>query len=104
MKIIKDKETKYETLSPKVYKWLKILSVVELLLILICPWFKLFDFSTIVLGFYLLDVMDIVATFFQRKNMNSFIAIILGLIISVIICIILFFYAMWASGRVQFVK
>ena len=72
-------------LSPKVYKWLKIISLVEFVLILICPWFKIFDFSIIILGFYLLDIMDILTTFFQRKNINSFICLILALIISFLI-------------------
>ncbi|WEV38786.1 hypothetical protein OZX58_00505 [Lactobacillus sp. ESL0680] len=91
-------------LNPKGYKFAWLITIIVLLGILIIPWFKLFDFSVSLIGTYLMLLVDPLATFFQKHRIIGPIAILLAFALGMITSAILFFYAMWASGRVEFVK
>lgn len=93
-----------QLLTTHAYKIGWIIALCELMVVLILPLFKLIDLSVGVLTFHLLSLMDLFTTFFQRKHISFIVSLLLGLLVALIICAILFFYIIWASGNVIFVK
>ena len=101
----KNKPTMREQLlTDHAYKVVRIISLCELLLVLILPLFKLMYLSVDVLGFHWLTLGDLFTTFFQRQHILFIISMLLGELLALIICVILFFYIIWASGNMVFGK
>lgn len=93
-----------QLLTTHAYKVGWLIALCELLVVLILPLFKLMYLSVGVLSFHLLSLLDLFATFFQRKHINFIPSLLLGLLVALIICVILFFYIIWTSGNMFFVK
>ncbi|MBA1394093.1 hypothetical protein EQ500_09515 [Lactobacillus sp. XV13L] len=103
--MIKDKPTmKEQQILTREYKILWLITLCEFLVVLILPLFKLMELSVGVLCCHWLTLGDLFTTFFQRKHINSIISLILGGLLALIVCVILFFYIFWASGNMLFVK
>lgn len=93
-----------QLLTTHAYKVGWLIALCELLVVLILPLFKLMYLSVGVLSFHLLSLMDLFTTYFQRKHINFILSLLLGLLVALIICAILFFYITWTSGNMFFVK
>lgn len=79
--VIKYKPTiEKQLLTPLAYKIVQWIALCEFLIVLSLPWFKLMDLSAGTLSF------------------------LLGAILALIICVILFLYIIWASGNMYFEK
>lgn len=79
--VIKYKPTiEKQLLTPLAYKIVQWIALCEFLIVLILPWFKLMDLSAGTLSF------------------------LLGAILALIVCVILFLYIIWASGNMYFEK
>ncbi|RHW48714.1 hypothetical protein [Lactobacillus bombicola] len=101
----KNKGTMRESiLTPRAYKFAWSIVLISLTVILIIPWFKLFDFSLTMIGIHWMLLIDPLANFFQKHKLNGFIGIVIAFILGMIISAVLFYYVLLASGRVHFVK
>ena len=62
------------------------------------------DLSVGALGLLLSALAEVLTTFFQHRHITFIISLVLGWLLALIISVILFFYIMWASGNMVFVK
>ena len=103
--MIKNQTTmKEQLLIDHGYKYLWFIVLGEFLLVLILPFFKSLGLSVGALGLLLSALADVLTTFFQYKHITFIISLVLGWLLALIISVILFFYIMWASGNMVFVK
>ena len=100
----KQTKMKEQLLSDHLYKVVWLIALGEFLLVLILPFFKSLGLSVGALGLLLSALSDVFTTFFQHKHITFIISWVLGWLLALIICVILFFYIMWASGNMVFVK
>lgn len=94
---------KTPVLAQQPYNIFKYLSIFLLILILILPWFKLFDLSSDILVLFVLVSGDVFATLLQNKFcLDKILCITLGYAIDIVFSILIFVYVFWASGRMVF--
>ncbi|MDF7637990.1 hypothetical protein PT285_00870 [Lactobacillus sp. ESL0791] len=87
------------------YNFVKTVCGIGLLILLILPWFKKFDWSVGVLCFFFLDAGDYFAALLQTKlHIGRIAALLWGYLLDLVVCMILFVYLFWAAGRIEFVK
>ncbi|MDF7639120.1 hypothetical protein PT285_06860 [Lactobacillus sp. ESL0791] len=91
-------------LTPKLYKIVGVISLVELVIAFILPFFKHIYWCFGLLAFQLLTLADLFTTFFQKHRINFLISLFLGNVLAIIVCIALFVYILFASGNVVFAK
>ena len=95
---------KEQLLQDHGYKYLWFIVLAAFLLVLILPFSKSVDLSVCALGLLLSALAEVLTTFFQHKHITFIISLVLGWLLALIIGVILFFYIMWASGNMLFVK
>ena len=103
--MIKNQTTmKEQLLIDHGYKYLWLIVLGAFLLVLILPFFKSVDLSVGALGLLLSALAEVLTTFFQHRHITFIISLVLGWLLALIISVILFFYIMWASDNMLFVK
>ncbi|WEV37121.1 hypothetical protein [Lactobacillus sp. ESL0677] len=96
----KDKSTiGDQMLTDHAYKVDKFIALGELLIVLILPLFKHLNLDIGCLFMCLLTEEDLFTTFFQRHHVTFLVSLLLGNLLSIVICVILFVYVIWASGN-----
>ena len=90
--MIKNQTTmKEQLLIDHGYKYLWFIVLGAFLLVLILPFFKSVDLSVCALGLLLSALAEVLTTFFQHKHITFIISLVLGWLLALIICVILFF-------------
>lgn len=88
-----DKTTiKEQFLTNKAYGILKYVLLIATCVILLLPWLHLRQANSWIIGLYFLALSDLICTFLQKRAMNVYLSLILGVGISAIAGIILLFY------------
>lgn len=85
-------------LNPKAYKLIAYALVVGIIVILILPLLRQKTWGYSLIGIYLFLLGDWLCTFLQHRSVNLVISLILGYVISFVVCIILTFYTICIGG------
>ncbi|MDF7683736.1 hypothetical protein PT287_09525 [Lactobacillus sp. ESL0679] len=93
-----------QLLTERAYKIGWLIALGELVIILVLAIFKKLDLGADVLVLLLLSLMDLFTTFFQKHHITFIISLLLGVVLAIVICIILFVGIIWLSGNMIFTK
>ncbi|WEV51777.1 hypothetical protein OZX69_03510 [Lactobacillus sp. ESL0731] len=93
-----------QLLTERAYKIGWLIALGELVIILVLAIFKKLDLGADVLVLLSLSLMDLFTTFFQKRHITFIISLLLGVLLAIVICIILFVGIIWLSGNMIFTK
>ncbi|QNQ81655.1 hypothetical protein FP435_07645 [Lactobacillus sp. PV037] len=85
---------RHAILDDNAYKVVKYGLIIATLIILVLPWINKKQLNYWLIGTYLLIFGDWLATFFQHHSVNVVLALVLGYLIDIIVCVGLLFYTM----------
>lgn len=89
---------RHSLLNNKAYKFLKYGLIFGIIIILILPWINQKQLNYWLIGLYLFMLGDWLCTFLQHHRINVVIGLIVGYIISLIVCVLLLFYTATVGG------